>query len=261
MAAILKSTDERSDELEIHYSKGFFHADDLAKHLKLTGQGDSIYFQIIQVREAVKKAKSLGLTISQDDLQNYVDGFRISFGLHGAEDTKRFLSDAGATVDDLEAFCEAALLTAAVKDHLADDATVEAHFINHRARYELARISVAVVANADLAREIVMQVTEEDEDFHKLARTHSLDEATRYAGGYVGLVSRETLPAEVSAKVFNARPGEMLGPFKDADGLQLILVQELIKPELDDHLKEQIRQEIFEAWASQFVRDGIHCKP
>lgn len=245
--------------MNIEYSQGNFSAKDIIKHLNLTGRGNAIYAEIIKSRETVKKAESLSLTVSEDDLQKQIDNFRIVLGLHSAADTLEFLNRAGLTIEDLEAFCESALLIEAVKNHLADEAKIEAYFVNNRTEFDLARISIAMVRDENLANEIVLQVTEEDEDFHALARTYSVDESTKYAGGYVGFVSRGTFSAEIAAKVFNAVPGELLGPFVADGAFQLILVEELIKPELDGRLKELIKEKIFEGWISKFMGEGVHC--
>jgi peptidylprolyl isomerase len=246
--------------MEICYPQGTFTSEDVVKYLNLTGQGNRIYFDFIKSRQVVNKAKALNLTVSDDDLQTQVDNLRIALGLHNSKDTLEFLSRAGLTVEDLERFCETVLQTEAVKDHLANDAEIKAYFINNRSEFDLARISSAIVKDENLTNEIAMQVNEEDEDFHKLARMHSLDEATKYAGGYVGLISRKVLPDEVSAKVFNAQNGDLLGPFAVSNGYQLILVEELIKPELDEQLSRRIREKIFDGWARQFMQSGIYCK-
>lgn len=246
--------------MEIRYSQGSFHAGELVKYLNLTDQGKPIYYQLIKMREVVKKAEALNLTVSEDDLQTFVDNFRISLGLHSAEDTYHFLSQAGLNIEDLEQFCHSTLLIETVKKYLADDDKIEAYFVNNRAEFDLARVSTTTIKEENLANEIIMQVTEDGEDFHSLARTHSIDEATKYAGGYVGFVSRNAFSAEISAKVFNAQIKDLLGPFPVDAGFQLILMEELIKPDLNDRLKTLIREKIFEGWASQFIQAGIQFK-
>lgn len=134
---------------------------------------------------------------------------------------------------------------------------VEEHFINNRAEYDLARASVIVVRDEALAKEIMVQVTEEGEDFHKLARKYSIEDNTRYSGGYAGLVSRRMLPPEVAAKVFAAGPRDIVGPFKQEDSFQMVLVEEVTKAELNDNVREMIRERIFAEWLCQFMKDGI----
>ena len=246
--------------MEIHYSQGAFNSTELVKYINLTGEGYAIYSQFIKMRESAKKAKALNLTISENDLQSYVDSFRISQGLHDAKDTYQFLSHRGLTIEDLEQFCHSTLLVEALKDHLADDTNIETYYFNNRSEFHLARISTITVKDKNMANEIKMQVIEDNEDFHRLARIYSSDKTTKYAGGYAGLVSRNDFPPKISAKIFNAQINDLIGPYSEDKGYRLIFVEELIKPELDDHVKELIREKIFEEWASRFVEAGIQCK-
>jgi len=61
----------------------------------------------------------------------------------------------------------------------------------------------------------------------------------------------------LTAKVFNAAEGEILGPYEWEGMHELILVEELKRAELNDDLKEVIKERIFEEWAVSFLRDGI----
>ncbi len=114
-----------------------------------------------------------------------------------------------------------------------------------------------VVKKESLADEIAMQVTEDGEGFHSLARRHSIDETTRHYRGHLGSITRKMLSPDISAKVFNTNPGDLLGPFKKDEYIQLILVEEVIKAELTDNVKEAIKERIFEQGASRFYEDGI----
>jgi len=247
--------------MEISYANGSIGPEDVVKYLALSGQSGTIFTEIIRTKEVVTKAQAEGVAASDDDLQEFADNFRSVRGMYGAEETQAFLDSAGLTVDDFEEFCETAVLTNALRDHLAPDSKVEEYFVTNRADFDQARISVIFVSEESLANEIVMQVTEDEEDFHALAREHSLDEQTKYAGGYVGLVHRAMLSPETSAKVFSADDGDVLGPF-DRDGmLQLVLTEEVIKAELTDGVKDAIKERIFSEWLIQALKGGVVVRP
>ena len=116
---------------------------------------------------------------------------------------------------------------------------------------------MCMVADENLANEIVMQVTEDGEDFHRLAREHSIDEQTKCGGGYVGMVSRSMLAPEAAAKVFNAEPGDLVGPFEKEGMSQLILVEEVNRAELDEEIKDAIKERIFNEWLAEILKGGI----
>jgi hypothetical protein len=52
-----------------------------------------------------------------------------------------------------------------------------------------------------------------------------------------------------------------MGPFEQENLFQLILIEEVIKAELTDNLKEEIKERIFMEWASQFLKEGITINP
>jgi parvulin-like peptidyl-prolyl isomerase len=197
------------------------------------------------------------MSASDEQLQEFADQYRTIRGLYTSDEMLNFLNINGLTEDDFEAFCEATILLIDLKNHLATEKKIEEYFINYRSEFDLARISILWVKGKTLADELIIQVNEEGEDFHQLARKHSVDEATRYLGGYVGNVSRGMLSPEISAKVFNAKGGDILGPFQRENLFQLILVEEVMRAELNDDVKEAIKERILGEWVSQFLRDGI----
>jgi len=104
---------------------------------------------------------------------------------------------------------------------------------------------------------IAVQVEEDGEDFHTLAREHSLDPKSKYAGGYLGLLPRSALNPEQSAKVFNASPGDVLGPFALEEGYCLVMVEELHKAEMNEVLRDAIKQITFDQWLNEFMKEGV----
>ena len=242
--------------MKIAYAQGTITPEEVIKFLFLTGQSKTIS-ELIKSREIVKKAQELNCKVSDEELQQFADTFRTLRGLHGAEDMLKFLEHSGLTEEDFETFCESMLLVAAVRERLASSKKIEEYFVNHRSRFDCARVSVIMVNSEHLAQEIIIQITEEGEDFHALARTHSLDEETRYAGGYAGLVSRQLFPPEVSAKIFSAKTGEVCGPFQKDGFLQLILVEEVIRATLNESIREAIKESILKEWLSPILAGGI----
>lgn len=243
--------------MKIVYSHDTITPEEVISFLTLTGQSDAIFSEIIKNKEVIKKAKELKIELSDEQLQQFADKFRTLRGLHSAEDMINFLKNTGLKDEDFETFCESSLLAASLKEHLADEKKIEAYFVNNRSEFDCARISIIVVNDENLANEIIIQVTEDGEDFHDLARKHSLDEATKYSGGFAGMISRRVFPSEVNAKVFSASTGDLLGPF-EKDGLfQLILIEEVIKAKLEGGVKEAITERIFREWLFPFLKKGI----
>jgi parvulin-like peptidyl-prolyl isomerase len=60
---------------------------------------------------------------------------------------------------------------------------------------------------------------------------------------------------EVSAAVFGAKPQQVLKPIVTAKGVHLILVEEVVKPQLDEKLRYQILSDLFKVWVKQQVEE------
>jgi parvulin-like peptidyl-prolyl isomerase len=183
-------------------------------------------------------------------LQRAADLFRHRHGLTSAAETQRWLDAAGITIEEFEAVIVRDLLISQYKHHLTQPRVAE-HFAAHRNRYAQAQLRRIVVDSEELARELMAQLTDEGRDFAELARQHSLDGATRRAGGSMGLVRRAEMPADVAAAVFGAKAGHFVGPVAVEGSYLLYLVEELPEPTLDEATAALIRDELFAAWVRE----------
>ena len=64
-------------------------------------------------------------------------------------------------------------------------------------------------------------------------------------------MKRKDLKPEISAAVFAAKPPQVLKPIVTSQGVHLILVEEIIQPELDEKLRSQIMSDLFAEWLKQ----------
>ena len=120
-----------------------------------------------------QNAASRGIGVSDEELQQAADTFRVARDLHDVEATKTWQ-----------------------------------HFAEQRLSFDTATISRLVSKEEGIARELRAQIVDDAADFHTLAREHSID-ASRLAGGYVGQVRRSDLEAVVEAAIFSAKPGKV----------------------------------------------------
>jgi len=245
--------------LEIQYFHDSISPEEVIKFLSMTGQSTGIFYEMIKNKEVLKKAGELGITVSDEELQSFADNFRSLQGLHSASDMNMFLDKSGLTIDDFETFCEGSILTNHLKENFAGERQIEEYFVNNRSDFDLVRISSITVKEENLAHEIIMQVEEDEEDFHVLARKHSLEDS-KYAGGYIGLVSRKMLSPDITAKVFTASPGELTGPFQQDECFRLFFIEEVLKAQLNDTVRDAIQEIIFSEWGTQFLKKGINVR-
>lgn len=215
---------------------------------KLSGQlqfiDDAIEATLIR-----QNAASQGIKVSDEELQQAADDFRLARDLHDAEATTTWLEARKLSYEDWESLLEDQLIAHKLRAVLTAG-RVEQYFAEQRLAFDAAAISRLVLNEEGIARELRAQIVDDGADFHALARQHSND-ASRLAGGYVGLVRRPELEAAVEAAIFGAKPGQIVGPLKRDDGWELIKVESLHPAVLDDATREAIESLLFREWLNE----------
>jgi peptidylprolyl isomerase len=201
----------------------------------------------------VSRAEQAGLTVSTERLQQAADVFRRQQGLSSAARFQAWLAEQGRSLLDFEDSLERELRIDQLKDHLTRD-RITAHFAANQSAYAGAALRLILTSREDQARELLTQVREEGRDFAELAREHSLH-PSRSQGGLLGLVRRRQLPPAIAEAVFAARQGDFVGPLAAVEGFHLFLVESLAPAELNAPTRALIRQELFDAWLADTLRN------
>jgi parvulin-like peptidyl-prolyl isomerase len=105
-----------------------------------------------------------------------------------------------------------------------------------------------ILNDEDLALELFYALQEGELNFHAVAHEYNQDQELRRSGGYQGLLRRTDLKSEISAAVFAATPPQLLKPLLTSKGVHLILVEEIIQPQLHEKLHAQILTDLFTQW-------------
>ena len=222
---------------------------DLLKLAKLEGKLQFIQ-DAIDVAVIARGAAERGIVVSDEELQRAADDFRAERELHDTVSTETWLTQNHLSYVDWESLLEQQVLRSKLREALTQS-KVDQHFAEQGLSFDAAGISRLVAKTEDIAKELRAQLIEEGADFHALTRQHSIDEATKLAGGYAGKVQRTALPAAVEAAVFGGKPGKVIGPVKTDDGWELIKIESLHPATLDDTLRETIKTQLFDEWLSE----------
>lgn len=194
-----------------------------------------------------RAARELEIVATAAELQEAANSFRSERKLYAAADAQAWLAARHLTMTEWQAGLELDVLTRRVRDRVTEK-MIEPHFAQHLLTFEHVTVSHLLVAEENLARELLAQIEEDEADFHALARRFSTDASTRPAGGYLGTVRRGELTPAAQAAVFGARPGEVVGPFETRTGWRLIKVESLRPAVLDEGTREAIRSTLFVEW-------------
>jgi parvulin-like peptidyl-prolyl isomerase len=225
---------------------------DIFHQLKLSGKIPELIHGILQRRVLENTAQELDIKISDEELQEGADRFRTSNKLESAAATQRWFQDRMLSVDDFEQLVTTNLLTYKVAERLFDS-QVAPFFHQHILDYAAATIYEVIITEKNLAIELYYAIQEGDMTFADVAKKYARDKETQQRVGYQGLVARQKMLPEVSAAVFAARPPQILEPISTSKGIYLIWVEELVEPQLDDALREQIRWQLFQEWLQKKI--------
>ena len=105
-----------------------------------------------------------------------------------------------------------------------------------------------IVKQPELAEELKSQIVEEGVSFELLAQEYSLAE-DRLFNGMMGTISRGKLPDNLRAAIDRATVKDIVGPLEIDNLWCLFRIEQILPASLEnEHIQEQLREEIFEDW-------------
>jgi parvulin-like peptidyl-prolyl isomerase len=226
---------------------------DILHQVKLSCQIPTFIEEIITCQVIKSAAAEAGITVETEELQKAADRLRFMNKLLNAEETWAWLNKFALSLDDFEEMVYINIISGKLAQHLFGD-KVEPWFYEHQLDYAAVMYEV-VLDDEDLAIELFYELQEGEISFLEIAHQYIQEPELRRKVGYLGLVKRQQMKAEISAKVFAATPPEVLKPIVTSKGVHLIQVEEIIQPQLDDKLRYQILYDLFSAWLKQQVEE------
>ena len=227
-------------------------SEDILQQVKLSYQIPSIVEGIVSRKIIASAAAEAGIKVETEELQKAADNIRIMGKLKSADDTWAWLQKHGLSLDDFEELIYNNVISEKLAQHLFAD-KVEPFFVEHQLDYVGVVMYEVVLDDEDLAIELFYGIQEGEMSFYEVAHQYIQDTELRRKGGYRGIVRRKELKPEMSAAVFAAMPPQVLKPIVTSSGVHLILVEEIIRPELNNKLRYQILSDLFAGWLKQQI--------
>lgn len=108
----------------------------------------------------------------------------------------------------------------------------------------------------------VMDKIKQGETFTDAAKEYSDDKYTKDKGGYLGFVDEGSLYPVLNSAIFNARPGEIVGPVKTPIGYEIILINGFRSSELLPlkDVKDKIRNDIYTSKLEAALKNWLLTK-
>ncbi len=228
--------------------------EDILQQVKLSFKIPEIIEQIVSRKIITEAVAEAGIKVETEELQKAADQIRLINQLHSADDTWAWLEKHGLSLEDYEEMVYNNLISGKLVARLFAD-QVEPYFFENQLNYTSAVIYEIILDDEDLAIELFYAIKEKEMSFYDVAHKYIQDKELSRKCGYLGTVQRKDLKPEISAAVFAAKPPQLLKPIITSKGVHLILVEEIIQPELDNGLRLQIMSDLFGAWMKQRVEE------
>lgn len=225
---------------------------DLIYAAKIAGKIPELVQDVLRCKIIARSAREAGIEPTEIELQAAADGFRLLNKLESIDVTRRWLETRLLSFDDFEYIITQSLIANKLAQHLFSN-RVEKIFYQNLIDYSGAIIYEIVLADRNLAMEIFYSIQEGDISFVDVANRYIVDPELRRRCGYLGKVGRKQLRPEISAAVFAAKPPQLVKPIVTDIGIHLIQVAEIIQPELDKQLHQQILTDLFERWVAEKI--------
>jgi parvulin-like peptidyl-prolyl isomerase len=217
---------------------------------KIAGTVPALIRGIVRRQIVDRHVKEVKIEPTPAELQAAADRFRLNNNLATIEVTEQWLNANLLTLDDFEYIITQNLLAERLAQHLFADRVPE-FFYQNSLDYCNATLYEVILEDRNLAMELFYSLQEGDLSFADVAHQYIPDPELRRRGGYIGKIDRKQLRPEISAAVFAAKPPQLIKPIVTAVGVHLIQVEEIVQPQLDERLHQQILTEIFENWLNE----------
>ncbi|KYC36482.1 peptidylprolyl isomerase [Scytonema hofmannii PCC 7110] len=227
-------------------------SEDIIQQLKLSCKIPEILKEVLTRKVVEEAAKEAGIEVNDEALQKSADAFRLINKLTSAEETWLWLQKHCLSVEDFEQIAYLSFTSGLLAKHLFAD-KIEPYFFANQLEYTGVVMYEVILDDEDLAIELYYMIKEGEISFYDVAHKYIEDTELRRKCGYRGIVYRKDLKPEISAAVFTTHQRELLKPIVTSSGIHLILVEEILQPQLDEKLRSQILSEFFSEWLKQKI--------
>jgi peptidylprolyl isomerase len=245
MGEIIKIDDERITEA------------DFITRLKLTDEYTQLLEQMIRSKVGVHAAKKRGITIEDKELQNAANAFRMTQGLQRAKDTHDWMQRMSISVNDLEQFLAEEIYMAKIRTVVTSEEEINAYFKLNSPKFDTVDVHHIVADSQDKANEIAALLEEDPDSFDEIAEEFKADASGFESSESLKGIRRDALSDEISAKLFNAAIGDVVGPFHMGmeDYYEVLMVTGIHPAVLDDSVRTQVSEAIFEEWLQSRLQE------
>jgi parvulin-like peptidyl-prolyl isomerase len=222
---------------------------------------------LVQRIELAKEAESLGITVTDQAVDERVEELKNQFFGGDEAKYKEELESLGLTEEDVRADVRAQLIAEKLFDEVTKDVTVtaedvKAYYDNNAEQFEVPEsreVAHILVETKKEADELYAQL-QDGADFAELAKEHSTDTASAENGGRL-TDERGSFVPEFEEVAFSLETGEIGEPVKSQFGWHIIKAledtQEAGKTSFED-AKESIEEQLLEERRNEAMSEWVN---
>ena len=164
----------------------------------------------------------------------------------------------GMTDEQLEALATRELRISKFKENTWGH-QLKSYFLNYKSKFDKVIFSLIRTQELEVAQELYFRIQAGEQTFAEVARAYSQGSEAKM-GGLIGAVEL-SMPHPVLAKMLSiSQPGQLWPPTRLGEWVVILRLEKLIPAQLDEPMRQQILNELFEAWLQEQMNqlDAVH---
>ena len=128
------------------------------------------------------------------------------------------------------------------------DKKADSRFLERKSELDIVIYSLLRHNDPHVIHELFLRISEEESEFGEIATQYSQGVENKKRG-IVGPVTIERAHPQLAELLKNSPPGKVQPPIKVNDSYLVVRVESFDQAQLDDFMREKIKEELFKAWA------------
>ncbi len=238
--------DDQQPRIHISPGRPLLSVDDINRLVRQRGFGRTLA-QALVMDEILQS-----VDLNGHDIDAMVQAYLLKSGINAPAEKATYLEAECLADSDLveRATAEERFRIFRQLHHAVD---VESRFLERKLELDQVTYSLIRVNDFDLAAELYQQIKEGEANFDQLAPIYSLGQE-RQTWGLIGPVSLGAAHPELLSRLRVAEAGQLWEPFFVVDIWLVLRLEQRFPAQLDEPMRQQLEQELFDIWFNERVR-------
>ena len=207
------------------------------------------------LRQIVCDERTHEISLTADQQERALQSYKRKYGCKDQKDLEQHRLNELLSIDDLKYQIEQPeKLKCYYKESFSSQA--EAHFLLRKNALDQVTYSLLRVRDDGLARELYLQILDEEASFAELANKHSQGRE-RKTSGLIGPLPIDQAHPLLAQRLRASHEGELIEPFQVENWWLLVRLESLSPATFDEAIANQMSQELFNQWLEVEVSERL----